>query len=636
MEKVTRQPLSTLFKTMAMLVSGGPPPPDPALRQALADRLPWRDAVISASESPVELLLQLPVNAAPHDVWEYVRDSSRLNRQLGIPRADFSEIGGRRHGRSAYFGAEMVWQEPPWEWIRDQMLVCRKTFDNGPVQKLHVVYFLEDKGDSTLLWVYYAWSARGRVGTALVQRFNSFLERAFGNLWPTLTHHLEAPQGSSPLYRPRRRVGAEEGARCDQLLDQMREPFDSALVERVRDHILCGDPLDLDRIQVKVLAKLWAVDFETLLRLFLDGTRAGLFTLRWDVTCPHCRGVRERATRLNEIPAESSCAACDVVFSTVEEGRVEVIFRVHDQIRTIRNIVYCAADAGRQHHLVFQLRVPPNTPRQVSVRVPPGRYFLRRRSSDDSVQIQVDDGAPPGQIHGDSLPKTLYRSGPDLTFSLAHTREGPASWTLESVNRGEFLAPGEVLALPQYRDLFSADALAAGVRLEVGTQTILFTDVVGSTQMYRELGDERAFLIVHEHFQTLFGLVEGGGGVVIKTLGDSVMAAFGRCDAALDTALKIQQFLGADGPVAVRVSLNRGPCLAVNLNTGLDYFGSVVNTSAKLQYLAGAGQIALSQDLVEDTHLQSRLGAHTIERLDFRVSPAHDVQRAAILSCPVD
>jgi class 3 adenylate cyclase len=42
------------------------------------------------------------------------------------------------------------------------------------------------------------------------------------------------------------------------------------------------------------------------------------------------------------------------------------------------------------------------------------------------------------------------------------------------------------------------------------------------------------------------------------------------------------------------VSLNTGPCIAVRLNANIDYFGGTVNVAAKLQSLAEAFQIAMT------------------------------------------
>ena len=51
------------------------------------------------------------------------------------------------------------------------------------------------------------------------------------------------------------------------------------------------------------------------------------------------------------------------------------------------------------------------------------------------------------------------------------------------------LKPSHVLANPQFRDLFSKETLKSNVKLYLGEQTILFTDIVGSTVFYNTVGD---------------------------------------------------------------------------------------------------------------------------------------------------
>ena len=87
----------------------------------------------------------------------------------------------------------------------------------------------------------------------------------------------------------------------------------------------------------------------------LHATRAGVLTLSWDVICPHCRGTRQELAQLSAIPHESSCEACDLVFGTEGEERIEVTFHVHPALREIKKRVYCAADAGSKPHIWFQL-----------------------------------------------------------------------------------------------------------------------------------------------------------------------------------------------------------------------------------------------------------------------------------------
>src|SRR5213075_1075851 len=83
-----------------------------------------------------------------------------------------------------------------------------------------------------------------------------------------------------------------------------------------------------------------------------------------------------------------------------------------------------------------------------------------------------------------------------------------------------------LLSFQDFRDLFSEEYIGADVRLAVGEQTLLFTDVVGSTAFYAARGDPAAFIEIKRHFDEVFAIVVANRGAVIKTIGDAVMASF--------------------------------------------------------------------------------------------------------------
>ena len=88
---------------------------------------------------------------------------------------------------------------------------------------------------------------------------------------------------------------------------------------------------------------------------------------------------------------------------------------------------------------------------------------------------------------------------------------------------------------------------------------------------------------------------------MVKTIGDAVMAAFGNPLDAVKAAREIHQCYHGDRddtPIRLRISLNTGPCIAVNLHANIDYFGGTVNLAAKLQACAEAGEIAMSASVV--------------------------------------
>jgi class 3 adenylate cyclase len=151
----------------------------------------------------------------------------------------------------------------------------------------------------------------------------------------------------------------------------------------------------------------------------------------------------------------------------------------------------------------------------------------------------------------------------------------------------------------EFRDLFSEEYIGADVHLAVGEQVILFTDIVGSTRLYLDRGDPQAFAAVRRHFTEVFAVVDEHQGAVVKTIGDATMAAFSDTAQAVAAARELHERFPVgtdDGDITLRVSINTGVCIAVNLNSNIDYFGNAVNLAAKLQLLAGAGDIVISED----------------------------------------
>src|SRR5262249_32896141 len=160
------------------------------------------------------------------------------------------------------------------------------------------------------------------------------------------------------------------------------------------------------------------------------------------------------------------------------------------------------------------------------------------------------------------------------------------------------LRAGQLLSFQEFRDLFSEEYIGADVRLGVGEQTLLFTDVVGSTAFYATRGDPVAFVEIKKHFDDVFAIVRRNRGAVVKTIGDAVMATFTNPVDAVRASQQIHETFSparTDTPIRLRISLNTGPCIAVRLNANADFFGGTVNIAAKLQALAEAYQIAMSE-----------------------------------------
>jgi len=118
-------------------------------------------------------------------------------------------------------------------------------------------------------------------------------------------------------------------------------------------------------------------------------------------------------------------------------------------------------------------------------------------------------------------------------------------------------------------------------------RAVLFADLVGSTRLYDKLGDREAHVIAAGCVLGIRQAVERFGGVVVKTIGDEVMATFLAAEAAFGCAEAIvagmrSMALGGEKTVGVHVGFAFGPVIE---EKG-DVFGDTVNVAARMVELA--------------------------------------------------
>ncbi len=152
--------------------------------------------------------------------------------------------------------------------------------------------------------------------------------------------------------------------------------------------------------------------------------------------------------------------------------------------------------------------------------------------------------------------------------------------------------------------------------LPSGTVTFLFTDVQGSTRLWAVDKDAMsASLLVHDAI--LRGAIEGSGGYVFTTAGDSFAAAFGRASDAVRAAIESQCALSDavwPGPaLKVRMGLHLGEAE----ERGGDYFGPVVNTAARVEAAGHGGQVLITEPV--------RIASGVTEVTDLGVRTLRDV-----------
>jgi class 3 adenylate cyclase len=191
---------------------------------------------------------------------------------------------------------------------------------------------------------------------------------------------------------------------------------------------------------------------------------------------------------------------------------------------------------------------------------------------------------------------------------------------LQPVAFDPMLSARRLLSTQTFRDLFRSEKVPVDESLRLKDLTFLFTDLQGSTAMYGRIGDATAYNLVRLHFDTLEDVVREAGGAVVKTVGDAVMATFTEPADGLRAAIAMIARLeahnrSASTALGLRVGLHRGPAITVTLNDQVDYFGQTVNIAARVEGLANAGEVAVSEDVYRDPAVAAVLEGRPVERV---------------------
>jgi class 3 adenylate cyclase len=157
-----------------------------------------------------------------------------------------------------------------------------------------------------------------------------------------------------------------------------------------------------------------------------------------------------------------------------------------------------------------------------------------------------------------------------------------------------------VTSTPIVRDFLRSDDATSDLPGPAATatpsslRTVLFTDLVGHTEMMSRLGDERGRDVLREHERITREVLKANGGTEVKTMGDGFMASFGSVTKAVECAVALQRaFADREGePLSVRVGLNAGE----PIEEDGDLFGATVILASRIAAKAGGGEI-----LVADT-----------------------------------
>lgn len=186
----------------------------------------------------------------------------------------------------------------------------------------------------------------------------------------------------------------------------------------------------------------------------------------------------------------------------------------------------------------------------------------------------------------------LHRTD-ELTFDVRHAREYarriPGAHLIELPGIDSLPSAGDTDALLGEIEEFLTGGRRGGER-ERRLLTVLFTDIVGSTERVAELGDKRWRDLLVAHDSDVRRTLVSFDGDVIQRVGDGFVAVFDGAPSRAVRCADVLRKVVAEQGVAVRVGLHTGECELI----GDDVGGMAVHIAARVGALARPGEILVS------------------------------------------
>ncbi|NTU78043.1 MAG: adenylate/guanylate cyclase domain-containing protein [Chloroflexales bacterium] len=462
-------------------------------------------------------------------------------------------------------------------------------------------------------------------------------------------------------------------------LEQAR-PWSPRVMSKLETFIRAAPDVDLFRVNPIQYALERSMTEAEAVDLFLHATKIGLFEMDWHIVCPHCGFVVDSLHTLSQLRTHYLCPICGAERDYALDDYIQVAFSISPQVRDIpyhhpeslsvedlylnyrlsKDVIspLPAFPAWRDaiiHVTRYLGYVQPGEIVRTAIALPPGvlrttdgRNCLQLAATQEQqeqtsrIAIRLVDGTfqsddpqmQPGSLTAKHAEQQLVQFRYDLQRELPSGRVvidvenrqdrrsalciyQPGDMPVPVLTLRPNLSGKKLLATQTFGDLFRSEIIKMDETLSIKDITFVFTDLKGSTEMYEQIGDAKAYFLVHQHFDTLRRVIRERHGAIVKTIGDAVMAVFDNPIEATTAALEMIDALTTfnhtiSQELILKVGLHRGHAIAVTVNERIDYFGQNVNIAARVQALADANEVYITADVYTSPGVSDALKAYQV------------------------
>lgn len=515
----------------------------------------------------IDPLVQVRVlSATPAEIWPILSNTAELNFKLGLAPMKFEVIDGVRHGQQKVLGMNTYWTEKPWEWKQDSWLKNERVFSKGLFAKIEGIFEIKPVDETrSEVFITFIMHHKYRLLRSL---FNHATKGIISKLFDAI---------ETELKRPKHKIESSDADDFETWLEQAR-------------------PFERERLIPKRIAQDTKSDWVNIMQTALDDNFQKRFSLRFDAVCPHCRGAKQTAPRLTELAQHAHCDTCAIEFEIGSQESIEVTLLDTSLPPDQRGFDFCSADVANKPTVVFQ-RLGGQW--HDSLELKQGIFNLKKRGVPEHIKLVVDPAIERSSVDLDAVFQQGHerlKTGRLVEFKTAASSPSD-HFMLEQLSKfNDTLSAAELMLQPGFEALVPLESIVTDFPIEMGNKALLFTDVVGSTDLYFTVGDQLAFKKVRDSFLIIGEVTKKHHGILVKTIGDATMYAFNSGEDALKAAIAIQE-ANRGNDMKLRISLHYGPCLTVVTQDGQDFFGDTVNICAKFQSEVDADELIFENSL---------------------------------------
>jgi class 3 adenylate cyclase len=420
--------------------------------------------------------------------------------------------------------------------------------------------------------------------------------------------------------------------------------IDPLVIDTLGQFLEHASDLEVARIRPLALAERFKLNPNQVVIACLEGTRLGVFSLLWDIMCPSCRIPADIQETLSAIKDHGFCEACNLNFGIDLADSVELIFRVHPEIREVVTATYCIGGPAWSRHVVAQVRLAAGERFACDLSLSEGAYVVRGPQLPFTIEFRIGHKTGMRRIELSlARPPSDSRIQLSVGSQVIHLCNDSAidqQVRIErTVDRHDTLSAAKASTMALFRELFPSEVLSSDQIVSVAHITVMRVNLNGSQRLYEALGDGPAFNQIRASLGRILLAVKENAGAVVKTIGEGVLASFSDPKSAMLTAIDLVQRRSA-GDLQISIAIHSGTAMVATVDERLDYFGKTLKTLEQLIEAASPQTIAVTSSITELAEVQSLLDDR---QLKIRIIPqlilsdnsiAHEVSAHSEISDP--